>query len=273
MTKFIVNEKGQAQAPATVKMTHAAFQNHNRTSVYWLGGGGAMINSNGTILMIDPLLKGFDMPLLVDMVMDTDYVPFVDGVFVSHVDNDHYSRPTLKDLKDKIGEIHTSYYVAGLMKEECDIHNAVGHTWHDKVSIKGIEVEFCPADHDWQNLFEKYNYRTWEKEEYFGFYVRCEDCKIWYVGDSRLMDYQLHMEEPDVILFDFADNAVHIGLENAYKLANAYPNSKLVCIHWGCVDAPNASAFNGNPQDIIDHVINLERVIVIAPGEEFVVSK
>lgn len=64
----------------------------------------------------------------------------------------------------------------------------------------------------------------------------------------------------------------HIGLENAYKLANTYPNTKLVLIHWGSVDAPEASAFNGNPQDILDNVVNPERVVILAPGEEYVVD-
>ena len=65
---------------------------------------------------------------------------------------------------------------------------------------------------------------------------------------------------------------MHIGLENAYKLANTYSNTKLVLIHWGSVDAPEASAFNGNPQDILDNVVNPERVVILAPGEEYVVD-
>ena len=65
---------------------------------------------------------------------------------------------------------------------------------------------------------------------------------------------------------------MHIGLENAYKLANIYPNTKLVLIHWGSVDAPEASAFNGNPQDILDNVVNPERVVILSPGEEYVVD-
>ena len=85
------------------------------------------------------------------------------------------------------------------------------------------------------------------------------------------MECQLHMELPDVILFDFSDNFAHIGLENAYKLANTYPSAKLVLIHWGTVDAPNDNAFNGNPQNIIDHVLNPERVIVLAPGQEYII--
>lgn len=272
MNTFTINEKGQAVAPKTVNLTKKDFENNSHVSVYWLGGGGAMINSYGTVIMIDPLLEGFDMPLLVDMVMDVKDVEHIDSVFVSHVDNDHYSRPTLRDIKDKIDEVHTSHYVAGLMKEECGIENAVGHTWYDEVQVKNINVKFMPADHNWQNSIEKYNYREWKKEEYFGFYVKTEGKKIWYVGDSKLMDYQLEMEEPDLILFDFADNVFHIGLENAYKLANTYPNAKLLLIHWGCVDAPESTAFNGNPHNVIDNIVNPDRVLVVAPGEEVIIG-
>lgn len=272
MREFFINEKGQAQANPSIKITDKDFNNNNHVSVYWLGGGGVMINSYGTTIMIDPLLEGFDMPLLVESVANPKEIKHIDGVLVSHVDNDHYSRPTLKDMKDAIDEVHTSYYVAGLMKDECDIQDAIGHTWLDEIQIKNVKIKFLPADHNWQNAVAKYQYRTWEKEEYFGFLLETEGKKIWYVGDSRLMDYQLKIDEPDVILFDFADNPVHIGLENAYKLANTYPNAKLLLIHWGCVDAPTSSAFNGNPQNIIDNIKNPERVIVAPPGFEYIVK-
>ncbi len=35
---------------------------------------------------------------------------------------------------------------------------------------------------------------------------------------------------------------------------------------------PEGSAFNGNPQDILDNVVNPERVVILAPGEEYVVD-
>lgn len=85
-----------------------------------------MINDHGTVIMIDPLLEGFDMPLLIDMPIDVKDVPHVDAILVSHVDNDHYSRPTCRDLKDVCKEYHTSYYVASLMKEECGL-DGIGH--------------------------------------------------------------------------------------------------------------------------------------------------
>lgn len=77
--------------------------------------------------------------------------------------------------------------------------------------------------------------------------------------DSKLLDEHLNQEELDVILFDFSDNIWHISLEGVIKLAN-YLNAKLLCIHCACVDAFGKNAFNGNPEDLFDKVINLDRI-------------
>ena len=57
----------QAKAPETQPFGKEAFAPSNRTVIRWLGNGGALINSRGTTLMIDPVLSGFDMPLLIQM--------------------------------------------------------------------------------------------------------------------------------------------------------------------------------------------------------------
>lgn len=81
------------------------------------------------------------------------------------------------------------------------------------------------------------------------------------------------MPDSDVILFDFADNDWHITLDGAIKLANTYPNADLICIHWGSVDAPSMTPFNGNPEDLLDRVVNPERIQVLAPGEIYQMEK
>ena len=50
------------------------------TSLYWLGGGGALIVSRGTSIMIDPVLEGFDMPLLIDQPLTPEGVPSLDAL-------------------------------------------------------------------------------------------------------------------------------------------------------------------------------------------------
>lgn len=99
------------------------------------------------------------------------------------------------------------------------------------------------------------------------------DGTIWLPGDSRLLDEHLKMPNPDVIFFDFCDNEWHIILDGAIKLANTYLQADLICIHWGCVDAPDFSPFNGNPEVLVDKVTNPERIKVLAPGEKFILNK
>ena len=56
----------QAQAPKTQPFGAEAFEAGNGTVLRWLGMAGFLINSRGTTLMVDPLLGGFDMPVMID---------------------------------------------------------------------------------------------------------------------------------------------------------------------------------------------------------------
>jgi len=57
---------------------------------------GFLVNSRGTTIMIDPLLGDFDMPVMIEFPISTDYVPRLDAILITHSDNDHYSVPTCK---------------------------------------------------------------------------------------------------------------------------------------------------------------------------------
>ena len=88
----------QAKAPPTQPFGAEAFARSNGTTLRWLGMAGFLINSRGTTLMVDPLLEGFDMPVLITFPIASKDVPRLDAVLVTHSDNDHYSDPTCRDL-------------------------------------------------------------------------------------------------------------------------------------------------------------------------------
>ena len=251
-----------------IAMTEEAFGQIDTTKVYWLGGGGAMINSRGTVSLIDPLLKGFDMKILTDAPLLPEDVPYVDAVIITHCDNDHFSKVTLTEMKDRIGEVHTTHYVASLC-EEIGIP-AKGHDIHESFEVNGIKITLTPADHAWQNDPPKHSaLRHYEMEDFCGFRVETEDGIIWMPGDSRLMEEQLHQEPMDLILMDISDSRWHIGLEGVKKMAAAYPDTPLLPIHWGCVDAPEWKEFNGDPAVVRDMIVNPERLHVKAVGEAY----
>lgn len=262
----------QAIAPKTIYMTKADFKPCNYTKIFWLSSAGVMINCRGTNIMIDPLLEGFDLPLLVDMPILPKDVEKLDGVLITHCDNDHFSRQTCKNLSSVTKEYHGPHYLAELFKEEGLI--GYGHDINESFKIGQMNIKLTPADHAWQNESSKYSkIRKYLFEDYCGYWIDTPDGTIWMVGDSRLLDEHLQMPSPDVILFDFSDNSWHIGLDNAIKLANTYPNADLILIHWGTVDAPEMNAFNGDPQSLYGKVVNPERIKVVAPGEEYILKK
>ena len=56
----------QARAPRTQPFGAEAFEARDVTVLRWLGMAGFLNNSRGTTLMLDPLLGGFDMPVMIE---------------------------------------------------------------------------------------------------------------------------------------------------------------------------------------------------------------
>lgn len=109
-------KKYQAKAPKTQPFGAEAFGKSNKTVIRWTGNAGFLINSHGTTLMVDPLLKDFDMPVMIDYPIVPKDVPHLDAVLVTHSDNDHFSIPTNKDLALHTTAFHSTVYVDSLMK-------------------------------------------------------------------------------------------------------------------------------------------------------------
>lgn len=265
------NEKGQAIPAPTIPFGQEAFNKIDHTEIRWMANASIFINSHGSHVMIDPLLEGFDMTLLAKMPIMPKDIPHLDAILITHIDNDHFSRMTCKDVQDVCAEYHGPHYVAEEMVKEG--LNGLGHDIDEQFTIQDLTIQLTPAKHNWQSESAKYNYRQWKEEDYCGYWIETKDGTIWLPGDSRLLDSHLHMPNPDVILFDFSDNEWHITLDGAIKLANTYPNADLICIHWGSVDAPTMSPFNGNPEDLFSRVIHPERIKVLAPGEVYKLNK
>lgn len=261
----ITNERGQAIPTSTVPVGTDAFGPQDTTTVTWLGGAGLLINARGTTLMIDPVLEGFDMPVVFEAPIAPADVPALDAVLLTHIDNDHFSRPTCYDVAGVCPAYHAPQYVAEVALEEG--LTGIGHNIGDAFTVGNVTCRLTPAWHNWQNDSKKWAYRVWQREDYCGYWMDTPDGAIWLPGDSKLLPEHLVMPEPKMILLDFSDNEWHITFEGAVKLANTYPNAQLLCIHWGTVDAPDWSTFNGDPRALAAAVANPERVLAPLPGE------
>lgn len=267
-----ISKKYQAKAPKTQPFGKEAFEKIDKTIIRWTGNAGFLINSHGTTLMVDPLLKDFDMPVLIDYPIAPKEVPHLDAVLITHSDNDHFSIPTNKDLAPQTKEFHSTMYVDSLMKNLG--WNSFGHGIGDTFKIgDNVTVKLSPADHQWQNAYKGAANRFFKKEDCTGFLITTPEGTIWAQGDSKLMREHLTMTPPDAILFDFSDSEWHFTLAGAVEIANAYPNTPLLLSHWGTVDAPDFATFNGDPKKLKTRIINPERIVILAPGEPYKLRK
>jgi L-ascorbate metabolism protein UlaG (beta-lactamase superfamily) len=265
-------KKYQAKAPMSVPFGKEAFGASKNTTVRWLGMAGFLINSRGTTFMIDPLLEGYDMPLLMKFPILPKDVPHLDAIMATHSDNDHYSVETFKDLSAVTKAYHSTIYVDSLMKQEG--LKSSGHEIGGTFSIGKVKTQLTPADHAWQNAYPKPGQRHFNPADACGFYFTTSDGTIWAPGDSKLMPEQLNLPAPDLILLDYSEDAEwHFGLEGSAKLLNAYPNASVLLGHWGFVDAPEFTPFNGDPERLKKLVINPARIKVLAPGAPFELKK
>jgi len=212
------------------------------------------------------------MPVLVEPPVLPEDVPHVDALLYTHIDNDHFNRICLKALEGRYDELHATEYVASVARDEEGIACAHGHAIGETFEVGPVTLTLTPTWHNWQEHMtsEKYKHRHWERKEYCGFWIETPDGTVWLPSDSRpLPEFLEWPEAPDVMLFDFADNGWHIGFAGAVELANQYPDSDLLLIHWGCVDAPEYTPFNGDPVRLEAAVKNPDRVHAVALGEPF----
>ena len=206
----------QARAPATQPFGAEGFGPSEGTVLRWLGMAGFLVNSRGTTIMIDPLLGGFDMPIMIEMPVSAADVPHLDALLVTHSDNDHYSVPTCRDLAEVTESFHSTRYVASLMRQQ-DLPS-VGHDIGDVFHVGPVRIEVTPADHAWQNASPGASTRVFRDEDCCGFWLTTPDGTIWAPGDSRLIpDHHLTRPTPDALIFDFSDSEWHFGLDGAVR--------------------------------------------------------
>ena len=221
-------KKYQAKAPPTQLFGKEAFTSSNATTIRWLGMGGFLINSRGTVIMVDLLLKGFDMPVMIDFPMDD--VPKLDGVLITHSDNDHYSVPTNRDLKAVTKSYHSTKYVDSLLMK-AESFPYFGRNPGDKFKVGSVSVKMVAVDHAWQNAYQGVAKRTFKNEDCTGFLIETPDGTIWAQGDSRLMPEHLTISPvPDAIFFDFSDSEWHFTFEGAVKIAHFRASATLTIL-------------------------------------------
>jgi L-ascorbate metabolism protein UlaG (beta-lactamase superfamily) len=211
------------------------------------------------------------MRLLVDLPLEAADVPRLDVVLYSHADDDHLARATAETLFGTgalfVGPPPVSKELAemGLPLER--IRTALAD---EIVEVEQISITPTPADHPWQLRDPEQFGEPWKPGDCCGYLIDTSDGRIWFPGDTRLMDEHVEVQGVDVLLLDVSHCDSHLGVDNAARLANILEPPHIIPYHWGTYDAPDHPAHYGDPAEVGAKLDDARRRFrVLAPGEKF----
>lgn len=252
------------------------FEARDRTLFAWLGGAGVLINSRGTIAMIDPLISliqsddGFlaetGHRLLIDLPIHAKQVPRLDVVLYTHADGDHFAEPTARTLNDRLRPVFVAPPPVLQRVEQMGVEQRRTRLASENARwmIGSLSITVTPAMHDWQPT------DPWKRADCCGFVVSTPDGVIWHPGDTRLIDELREVTNVDVLFFDVAQVKTHLGPAGSAQLARTCGATELVAYHYGTYDVPPGGPFGGDPDDCLRHLVGVDaRFHRPNPGEVF----
>ncbi len=275
----------QAKAPEPIPMTSADFEMFDGTAVYWLTSAGVMLNSHGTVIIVDPILSFIsEDPLLSEVEGTPQYtkppiaakdIVRADAILYTHADADHLGEVTVKRL-NKLGVVFhgTQKVRERLMEIGVPDERIVAHAPRESFQIGCVKVQMTAADHPWQAEFPETESYIYKPEDCCGYKFYTPDGVVWDPGDSKLLDEHFDNEDVNLLFMDFEDNSPlhHFGTENALKLVNHLIHADIIMFHWGTFYAPEKSWYAADPGKVRDRIAGKERFIEPHPGEKVIIN-
>ncbi len=282
-----MKDKTQATPPRTVPIDRTAFEERDETAVYWLGEAGVLINSHGTLLLVDPVVSRIPDSILpdhgwlsevngnrylIDLPVEAAHIERLDAVLYTHSDDDHMGVVTAPMLRPTGCAYHATGETAlkltdlGVPASRITVHPKL-----DRFQIGCVQVIMTAAYHPWQSSMpEAFHGWHYTEDDCTGYKLITPDGVIWIPGDSLLLEEHLRNRDVDLLFIDFSSDPFHFGTENAIRLANALPQAKLIAYHWGTLDMPDFPPQNADPYVARGFVDRPERLHILAAGEKYV---
>ncbi len=269
---LIIRNISMTEKLKTIPVTASFFDKRDDTIVTWLGMAGALINSRGKIIFIDPLISyGADKNtcetgnrLLVPLPITADNVPRADLVCYTHADSDHYAEKTAKILNNRLAPafISPGPVFENLNKMGIDKNRLIKIKDFASYSFGDIEITVTPALHNWQKV------NPWKREDCCGYLIKTPDGTIWHPGDTRLITELEVIKNVDILFFDIAAVDSHLGPKGSARLAETSGARVLIAYHYGTFDLPAGSYGGCDPDDALPYVKNLQaEFLKPGPGE------
>lgn len=160
-------------------------------NVIWLGHSSSLVQLGDKNVLIDPVLTEYSSPVgftgvkrFSDVPIDTEHMPYVDVMLLSHDHYDHLDYETIKAIDNKVGAyvvpLGIEAYLKGWGISESKIHNLA---WWEETDLEGISITATPAHH-FSNRNPLFSSATW----WCGFCFTDGFHTVYYSGDGGYTD-------------------------------------------------------------------------------------
>ena len=267
----------------SIPITPDAFCMSDHTTLWWLGGGGFMMNSRGTVVLIDPVVSTqpdnpgrceIGIELVVKYPIDATGIKRVDMILYTHRDSDHLGPITAPALAKRLRPVTVGPppVFEKLIRLGINHEELISCRPGDDLTAGNVSIEVIDADHPYQlaDPFWDHNFkaRPTRSGDCCGYILRTVDGSFLFTGDTRLMEHHLRLKNIDVVALDVSRCQFHLNTTGAGALANSLSEAILIPYHYGTYNSTIAS-YTGSPADVIPRVHNPARARIIVPGQPF----
>ena len=212
----------------------------------WLGHSAFILNINGKIILLDPMLGKHAAPLPIpSMKRYSDEIPFslddittIDAVLISHDHYDHLDYPTIKKLRSKVKMFYVPLGVGShLLNWGIKIENIIEMNWNDERQLGEIDIFCLPARHfSGRGPLNRNStlWSSWALKSRYG--------KIYFSGDSGFGSHLFSIGKQhgpfDLALIDCGQynkawRNTHMFPKEAVQASKALQAKHFMPIHWG----------------------------------------
>ena len=237
------NPKSRPEQPIEVEKLDIEF-NQTKARITWFGHSTLMVEMEGKILLLDPMLGKSPSPVPFGNRRFSNTLPveindllMIDGVLISHDHYDHLDYSSIMKLKDKVKKFIVPLGVGShLERWGIEQERIVEQDWWEQTDFEGLSFICTPARHFSGRGLTNRNSTLWASWVIVG-----ENSKIYFSGDGG---YGPHFKEIgekygpfDVTLmecgqYDKRWAPIHMVPEETVQAHLDLEGELLIPIHW-----------------------------------------
>ncbi len=219
----------------------------NSAQVTWLGHSSSILELDGKLLLLDPMLGKTPSPFPKmatnkrysdDIPVDLEKLALIDVVILSHDHYDHLDYNTIVKLKDKVKQFFVPLGVGAHLERWGIRQDRIQELdWWDTVDFEGITLAATPARH-----FSGRNLHDRDATLWCSWVIMNQSTRIFFSGDGG---YGTHFNEIgakfgpfDLTLiecgqYDERWASIHMLPEQSVQAHVDLKGKKMIPIHWG----------------------------------------